>query len=87
LKDFSDVGIKLRVLTGDKKDTPKWIYYICGLFNDEKFNIFERNEGSNKIQFKVRLNELDEQFNNLVDKIELGKHIKNNDNSQQIEKI
>jgi magnesium-transporting ATPase (P-type) len=87
LKDFSDVGIKLRVLTGDKKDTPKWIYYICGLFNDEKFNIFERNEGSNKIQFKVRLNELDEHFNNLVDKIELGKHIKNNDNSQQIEKI
>ena len=76
MKDFSDVGIKLRVLTGDKKDTPKWIYYICGLFNDEKFNIFERNEGSNKIQFKVRLNELDEQFNNLVDKIELGKHIK-----------
>ena len=49
MKDFSDVGIKLRVLTGDKKDTPKWIYYICGLFNDEKFNIFERNEGSNKI--------------------------------------
>ena len=73
LKDFSDAGIKLWVLTGDKKDTAKSIGYSCGLFDDEKFNIFEINEGLNKIQLEARLNELVEQFNNLVDKIDKDK--------------
>ena len=44
LKDFSNAGIKLWVLTGDKKDTAKSIAYSCGLFDDEEFNIFEINE-------------------------------------------
>ena len=69
LKDFSDAGIKLWVLTGDKKDTAKSIAYSCGLFDDEKFNIFEINEGLNKIQLESRLNELVELYNNIVDKI------------------
>ena len=73
LKDFSDAGIKLWVLTGDKKDTAKSIAYSCGLFDDEKFNIFEINEGLNKIQLEARLNELVEQFNNLVDKMDMDK--------------
>ena len=78
LKDFSDAGIKLWVLTGDKKDTAISIGYSCGLFDDEKFNIFEINEGLNKIQLEARLNELVEQFNDLVDKMDKGKskHIK-----------
>ena len=78
LKDFSDAGIKLWVLTGDKKDTAKSIAYSCGLFDDEKFNILEINEGLNKIQLEARLNELVEQFNSLVDKMDMGKskHIK-----------
>ena len=73
LKDFSEAGIKLWVLTGDKKDTAKSIAYSCGLFDDEKFNIFEINEGLNKIQLEARLNELVEQFNNLVDKMDMAK--------------
>ena len=73
LKDFSEAGIKLWVLTGDKKDTAKSIAYSCGLFDDEKFNIFEINEGLNRNQLESRLNELVEQFNNLVDKMDMGK--------------
>ena len=73
LKDFSDAGIKLWVLTGDKKDTAKSIAYSCGLFDDEKFNIFEIGEGLNKIQLEARLNELVEQFNNIVDKMDDNK--------------
>ena len=69
LKDFSDAGIKLWVLTGDKKDTAKSIAFSCGLFDDKNFNIFEINEGLTKIQLESRLNELVEQFNSIVDKI------------------
>ena len=69
LKDFSEAGIKLWVLTGDKKDTAKSIAYSCGLFDDENFNIFEINEGLNKIQLEARLNELVELFNHIVDKM------------------
>ena len=76
LKDFSNAGIKLWVLTGDKKDTAKSIAYSCGLFDDEEFNIFEINEGLNKRQLEARLNELVDQFNNLVDKMDKSKHIK-----------
>ena len=77
LKDFSEAGIKLWVLTGDKKDTAKSIAYSCGLFDDEKFNIFEIGEGLNKLQLEARLNELAEQFNNIVDKMDSNtKHIK-----------
>ena len=72
LKDFSDAGIKLWVLTGDKKDTAKSIAYSCGLFDDEKFNIFEIKEGLNKLQLEARLNELAELFNTIVDKINKG---------------
>ena len=72
LKDFSDAGIKLWVLTGDKKDTAKSIAYSCGLFDDEKFNIFEIKEGLNKIQLEARLNELVELFNTIVDKMNKG---------------
>ena len=39
LRDFSEAGIKLWVLTGDKKDTAKSIGFSCGLFDDENFNI------------------------------------------------
>ena len=74
LKDFSEAGIKLWVLTGDKKDTAKSIAYSCGLFDDQNFNIFEINEGLNKIQLEARLNELVEQFNNLVDKMDMDKY-------------
>ena len=76
LKDFSEAGIKLWVLTGDKKDTAKSIAYSCGLFDDLKFNIFEINEGLNKIQLEKRLNELAELFNNIVDKMNKGNTIK-----------
>ena len=69
LKDFSDAGIKLWVLTGDKKDTAKSIAYSCGLFDEDNFNIFEIKEGLNKIQLEARLNELVELFNNIVDKM------------------
>ena len=69
LRDFSEAGIKLWVLTGDKKNTAKSIAFSCGLFDDENFNIFEIKEGLTKIQLESRLNELAEQFNNLVDKI------------------
>ena len=69
LKDFSDAGIKLWVLTGDKKDTAKSIAYSCGLFDADNFNIFEIKEGLNKIQLEARLNELVELFNNIVDKM------------------
>ena len=92
LKDFSEAGIKLWVLTGDKKDTAKSIAYSCGLFDDLNFNIFEINEGLNKIQLEKRLNELAELFNNIVDKMNKGnkrkdkqiKIIKKN-NHQEIE--
>jgi magnesium-transporting ATPase (P-type) len=70
LKDFSSAGIKLWVLTGDKRDTAKSIAYSCGLFDDEKFNIFEIKEGLTKTQLEARLNELVDQFNNLVDKMD-----------------
>ena len=69
LRDFSDAGIKLWVLTGDKKDTAKSIGFSCGLFDDNNFNIFEINEGLTKIQLESRLNELAEQFNAIVDNI------------------
>ena len=69
LRDFSEAGIKLWVLTGDKKDTAKSIAFSCGLFDEENFNIFEIKEGLTKIQLESRLNELAEQFNNIVDKI------------------
>ena len=79
LKDFSEAGIKLWVLTGDKKDTAKSIAFSCGLFDNEMFNIFEINEGLNKFQLEARLNQLVEQFNNIVDKMDnenKSKHIK-----------
>ena len=69
LQDFSEAGIKLWVLTGDKKDTAKSIGFSCGLFDDETFNIFEIKEGLTKIQLESRLNELAEQFNSIVDKL------------------
>ena len=69
LRDFSEAGIKLWVLTGDKKDTAKSIGFSCGLFDDKNFNIFEIKEGLTKTQLESRLNELAEQFNNIVDKI------------------
>ena len=68
LKDFSEAGIKLWVLTGDKRETAKSIAFSCGLF-EEEFNIFEIKEGLNKIQLELRLNELVEEFNNIVDRL------------------
>ena len=86
LQDFSEAGIKLWVLTGDKKDTAKSIGYSCGLYNDENFNIFEINEGITKAQLESRLNELAEQFNSIVDKINIKskKNRKNKSNNNQI---
>ena len=69
LQDFSEAGIKLWVLTGDKKDTAKSIGFSCGLFDDENFNIFEIKEGLTMLQLESRLNELVEQFNSIVDKL------------------
>ena len=80
LRDFSEAGIKLWVLTGDKKDTAKSIAFSCGLFDLDNFNIFEIKEGLNKIQLEARLNELAEHFNNIVDKI-------NNKSSNKIKKL
>ena len=76
LQDFSEAGIKLWVLTGDKKDTAKSIGYSCGLFDDNDFNIFEINEGLTKIQLETRLNELAEQFNIIVDAINTKSSLK-----------
>ena len=71
LKDFSDAGIKLWVLTGDKKATAKSISLSCGLFDDINFNIFEIKEGLNKAELESSLNELVERFNNIVDNLNL----------------
>ena len=76
LKDFSDAGIKLWVLTGDKKATAKSIAFSCGLFEDNNFNIFEIKEGLNKIDLESRLNELVERFNNIVDSLNIKSNIK-----------
>ena len=76
LKDFSNAGIKLWVLTGDKKNTAKSIAFSCGLFDEKNFNIFEIKEGLNKIELESRLNELAEQFNNIVDKINVKSNLK-----------
>ena len=76
LKDFSDAGIKLWVLTGDKKTTAKSIAFSCGLFDDNNFNIFEIKEGLNKIELESRLNELVEQFNRIVDNLNIKSNIK-----------
>ena len=84
LKDFSEAGIKLWVLTGDKKDTAKSIAYSCGLFDDEEFNIFEIKEGLSKIQLEARLNELVELFNNIVDKMNKGNKTKIKDKKIKI---
>ena len=80
LRDFSEAGIKLWALTGDKKDTAKSIAFSCGLFDLENFNIFEIKEGLTKIQLEARLNELAEHFNSTVDKI-------NDKSSNKIEKL
>ena len=69
LQDFSKAGIKLWVLTGDKKNTAKSIAFSCGLFDDNHFNILEIGEGLNKTELESRLNELAEQFNNIIDRI------------------
>ena len=76
LKDFSDAGIKLWVLTGDKKTTAKSIAFSCGLFDNDNFNIFEIKEGLNKIELESRLNELVEQFNRIVDNLNIKSNIK-----------
>ena len=60
LKDFSDAGIKLWVLTGDKKNTAKSIAFSCGLFDEKNFNIFEIKEGLNKAELESNLNELEQ---------------------------
>ena len=75
LKDFSKAGIKLWVLTGDKKNTAKSIAFSCGLFDEKNFNIFEIKEGLNKTELELSLNELAEQFNNIVDKINMKSNL------------
>ena len=87
LRDFSEAGIKLWVLTGDKKDTAKSIGYSCGLFDDDNFNIFEINEGLTKTQLESRLNELAEQFNSIVDKMNIKKSKKVNNRKARSKNI
>ena len=76
LQDFSKAGIKLWVLTGDKKNTAKSIGFSCGLFDYKNFNILEIGEGLNKIELESKLNELAEQFNNIIDIINSKTNIK-----------
>jgi len=89
LQDFSQAGIKLWVLTGDKKNTAKSIAFSCGLIDDKNFNILEIEEGLNKIGLESRLNELAEKFNNIIDNINgktnqnKRKKDKNNKNNNQ----
>ena len=87
LQDFSKAGIKLWMLTGDKKNTAKSIALSCGLIDDQNFNILEIEEGLNKAELESKLNELVERFNNIIDKLNLKSNLKkekkdinNNDN-------
>ena len=85
LRDFSEAGIKLWVLTGDKKGTAKSIAYSCGLFDNENFNIFEIEEGLSKLQLENKLNELVEKFNKIID--DINEKNKNKNNKQKIKQI
>ena len=69
LQDFSKAGIKLWMLTGDKKNTAKSIALSCGLIDDQNFNILEIDEGLNKVGLESKLNEMVEKFNNIIDKL------------------
>ena len=84
LQDFSKAGIKLWVLTGDKKNTAKSIAFSCGLIDDKNFNILEIGEGLNKIGLESRLNELAEQFNSIIDSINIKTNSKKENKNNNI---
>ena len=87
LQDFSQAGIKVWVLTGDKKNTAKSIAFSCGLIDDKNFNILEIEEGLNKIGLESRLNELAEKFNNIIDNINGKTNLNNKKKDKNINNI
>ncbi len=84
LNDFIEAGIKIWMLTGDKKETAKSISYSCNLINN-KYTIFEFNEEENiknqLINFIQQFNKIkslnltNNKFSLIISEIELNKII------------
>lgn len=66
LHSFNEAGIKIWVLTGDKKETAKSIAYSCQLLNNDTFTIFDFKEGLTKEEILDLLKQYTTQFNTLT---------------------
>ena len=64
LESFINAGIKIWVLTGDKKETAKSIAYSCKLLNNESFKIFDFSENSSKKTLTKEINKFIKTYNN-----------------------
>ncbi len=67
LESFIEAGIKVWVLTGDKKETAKSIAYSCKLINDENFTIFEFEENSTIKTLTFQINNYIKNYNSFYE--------------------
>lgn len=81
ISDFTDVGIKVWMLTGDKSDTAKAIGYNCGLISDNT-NLIEITEDTTSLSnLKSSLEKNLEQQDNKINFRASGNDYKSNNNN------
>ena len=66
LKDFNIAGIKIWVLTGDKKETAKSIAHSCKLLDNETFNIFDFEEGKEITELYRDIKKFSKEYNSII---------------------
>ena len=94
LESFITAGIKIWMLTGDKKETAKSIAYSCKLLNDETFTIFDFSENSSKKTLTKEINKFIKIYNNSLTNLnqyqnqnEIKNQIQNEKENQKDNKI
>jgi magnesium-transporting ATPase (P-type) len=94
LESFITAGIKIWMLTGDKKETAKSIAYSCKLLNDEAFTIFDFSENSSKKTLTKEINNFIKIYNNSLTNLnqyqnqnEIKNQIQNEKENQKENKI
>ena len=94
LESFITAGIKIWMLTGDKKETAKSIAYSCKLLNDEAFTIFDFSENSSKKLLTKEINKFIKIYNNSLTNLnqyqnqnEIKNQIQNEKENQKENKI
>ena len=66
LHSFNIAGIKIWVLTGDKKETAKSIAYSCKLLNNETFTIFDFEEGKTAKEIYKDIRKYSREYNRII---------------------